>query len=81
MTIENEDILMEDCQTLDEYAQYFKTYNDENPVVYFKLALRKLPNLREDQTSRLNEKIENGNADWDSYCSILTMQQIDYVGW
>lgn len=80
MTIENEEKI-EDLKTLEEYASYYKKYNDENPVVYFKLALRKLPDLKEDQTSRLNEKIENDNADWDSYCSILTIQQIDYVGW
>ena len=80
MTIENEEKI-EDLKTLEEYASYYKKYNDENPVVYFKLALRKLPYLREDQISQLNEKIENDKADWDSYCSILTMKQIDYVGW
>ena len=80
MSIENEEKI-EDLKTLEEYASYYNKYNDENPVIYFKLALKKLPNLKENQTSQLTEKIENGNANWDSYCSILTIQQINYVGW
>ena len=75
---------MEDCQTPEEYAQYFKRYNDENPNTYCELALRKLPNLAESQRTQLNDIINSNDLNdikWDSYCTTLTMEQINYVGW
>lgn len=75
---------MEDCQTPEEYAQYFKTYNDENPNTYCELALKKLPSLTESQRTQLNDIIHSNDSNdlkWDSYCTTLTMEQINYVGW
>ena len=48
---------MEDCQTSEEYADYFKKYNDEEPNVYCKLALKKLPSLTELSETQLNDII------------------------
>tara|TARA_E500000178_G_C16631985_1_gene578063 strand:- start:170 stop:445 length:276 start_codon:yes stop_codon:yes gene_type:complete len=75
---------MEDCQTPEEYAQYFKRYNDENPNVYCKLAIKKLPSLTESQKIQLNNIVNSSDLNdikWDSYCTTLTMEQINYVGW
>ena len=76
--------LMEDCQTPEEYTDYFKRYNDENPNTYCELALRKLPSLTESQKTQLNDIVNSNDLNdikWDSYCNTLTTQQIDYVGW
>ena len=75
---------MEDCQTPEEYADYFKRYNDENPNTYCELALRKLPNLTESQQTQINNIVNSSDSNdikWDSYCTTLTMEQINYVGW
>ena len=76
---------MEDCNTPEEYAEYFKRYNDEEPNVYCKLAIEKLPSLTHAQKTRLNDIINSNNDTndfkWDSYCNILTFSQINYVGW
>ncbi len=75
---------MENCQTPEEYAEYFKTYNDEDPNTYCELALRKLPDLKDSQRESLNMIINSNdsrNLKWDSYCTTLTTEQINYVGW
>ena len=83
-TQENEIQLLEDCKTQEEYANYFKRYNDEEPNVYCKLALEKLPNLNNSQKNQLNDIIDSkviNDLKWESYCNTLTMEQINYVGW
>lgn len=83
-TEENNTQSMEDCNTQEEYANYFKRYNDEEPNVYCKLALTKLPNLNVSQENQLNNIINSkvtNDLKWESYCNTLNIEQINYVGW
>ncbi len=75
-----------DCKTQDEMSLYFKTYNDENSLEdYCDLAKRKLPNISNLQKQKLNQLINHNEVDnrfgWDAYCHILSVEQINYVGW
>ena len=76
---------MENCKTEQDYADYFKKYNEEDPNSYCELALRKLTDLNETQKTKLNQIISDVNTDnllkWDLYCNALTISQINYVGW
>ena len=76
---------MENCKTEQDYADYFKKYNEEDPNSYCELALRKLTDLNETQKTKLNQIISDVNTDnllkWDLYCNTLTISQINYVGW
>ena len=77
---------MEDCKTQDEMSLYFRTYNDENSLEdYCDLAKRKLPKLSNLQKQQSNQLITHNEVDnrvgWDAYCHILSVEQINYVGW
>ena len=76
---------MEYCKTKQDYADYFKKFNEEDPNSYCELALRKLTDLSETQITKLNQIISDVNTDnqlkWDLYCNALTIYQINYVGW
>ena len=77
---------MEDCKTQDEMSLYFRTYNDANNLKdYCDLAKRKLPKISNLQKQKLNQLINHNEVDnrfgWDAYCHILSVEQINYVGW
>ena len=76
---------MEDCKTQEDYAKYFQEYNDLPQKTYCNLALKKLQNLNDLQCVQLVNLIKgdevNGKVGWDAYCHILTIEQINDVGW
>ncbi len=75
---------LDKCKTQSECATLFIDHCDVNPINYCALALRKLKNLTEIQKQEL-ENIITSDMDnlfkWKRYCSILTIEQINYVGW
>lgn len=77
---------MEDCKTNNQMKLFFEEYNNYNPIDYAKLAIRKLSNLNENKKNNLEELINNncdieGRIGWDAYCNILSIDQINNVGW
>ena len=75
-----------DCTTKVQCSDFMKTYNDLNPLLYFELALTKLEHmLTEQQKEQLQDYINNEEPDysigWDIYCDILTVEQIQIVGY
>ena len=77
-------ITLADCKTQEDCAELFINFNDIHPDEYCKLALIKLKNIDDSQNKALNEVIVSNiepSLKWRSYCSILNMQQINYVGW
>ena len=76
---------LEDCNTKSEFSLYFETYNDYSPKNYCRLALRKLPNLtnqqKDDLTDIINDLIDVETNGWKAYCNTLSINQINYVGW
>ena len=75
-----------DCTTKIQCREFMKTYNDQNPLLYFELALTKLEHmLTEQQKIDLQNYIDNEQPDysigWDIYCDILTVEQIQIVGY
>ena len=75
-----------DCTTKVQCSDFMKTYNDLNPVRYFELALAKIDRfLTEQQKERLQDYINYEEPDysigWDIYCDILTVEQIQIVGY
>ena len=77
---------MEDCKTQEDYAKYFQTYNENKYIkCYCELAKKKLPKVSELQIEHLNQVINGDEVDdrigWDAYCHILSIEQINYVGW
>ena len=81
---------MKDCETSNDFALYFKEYNQLTVDTYCRLALTKLKNLSDKQINDLNNIIMFGNVKdvsdldlfgWDAYCYVLNNSQIEYVGW
>ena len=75
-----------DCTTKVQCSDFMKTYNDLNPRRYFELALTKIDHmLTEQQKEQLQDYINNEEPDysigWDIYCDILTVEQIQIVGY
>ena len=75
-----------DCTTKVQCSDFMKTYNDLNPLRYFELALAKIDRfLTEQQKERLQDYINYEEPDyslgWDIYCDILTVEQIQIVGY
>ena len=75
-----------DCTTKVQCSDFMKTYNDLNPVRYFELALAKIDRfLTEQQKERLQDYINYEEPEydlgWDLYCDILTVEQIQIVGY
>ena len=75
-----------DCTTKVQCSDFMKTYNDLNPLLYFELALSKIDRfLTEQQKEQLQDYINNEEPDysigWDIYCDILTVEQIQIVGY
>jgi len=67
-----------------------KTYNDLNPLQYFELALTKIPDLLlQEQKEELQRYIDDPETHyepgygrgWDTYCNILTVEQIQMIGY
>ena len=78
-----------DCLTQIQCRDYMKAYNDLNPLQYFELALTKVYNLSEQQKIDLQNYIDDPETHydpdfgrgWDIYCNILTVEQIETVGY
>ena len=67
-----------------------KTYNTLEPLQYFELALTKIPDLlSQEQKIDLQDYIDDPETHydpdfgrgWDIYCNILTVEQIQTVGY
>ena len=78
-----------DCTTKIQCREFMKTYNDQNPLLYFELALTKISDLLlQEQKEELQNYIDNPETHydpdfgrgWDIYCDILTVEQIQIVG-
>lgn len=79
-----------DCTTKVQCSDFMKTYNDQNPLHYFELALTKLEHmLTEQQKEQIQHYIDDLETHydpdfgrgWDIYCDILTVEQIQIVGY
>ena len=82
--------IFSDCSTQQQFAEYMKTYNDINPLKYFELALTKISDLlSQEQKTNLQDYINDPETHydpdfgrgWDIYCNILTVEQIQTVGY
>ena len=85
-TINNIPNNFSECRTRMQCREFMKTYNNLNPLQYFELALTKLEHmLTEQQKIDLQNYIDNEQPDysigWDIYCDILTVEQIQIVGY
>ena len=77
------------CSTKEQCAEYMKKNNILNPIGYFELALRKVYNLSQEQRIDLRDYIDDPETHyepdfgrgWDIYCNILTVEQIQTVGY
>lgn len=77
---------MNDCDTQNKMQLYFEEYNVIDPKIYAELALSKLKDITENQINNLKKLIDDnidieGRTGWDSYCHILSVDQINHVGW
>ena len=70
---------MEDCQTPDEYADYFKRYNDENPNTYCELALKKLPNLKNKEFKGMDPFNKMHQQFSDAYQTLTDIGNYPYI--
>tara|TARA_A100001015_G_scaffold317196_1_gene433479 strand:- start:440 stop:715 length:276 start_codon:yes stop_codon:yes gene_type:complete len=79
-----------DCSTQQQCAEYMKKNNFLNPIGYFELALSKIDYLlSQEQKDGLQDYIDNPETHydpdfgrgWDIYCNILTVEQIQTVGY
>ena len=79
-----------DCSTQQQCAEYMKKHNMLNPIGYFELALRKIDYLlSQEQKDGLQDYIDDPETHydpdfgrgWDIYCNILTVEQIQIVGY
>lgn len=91
------EITFEDCTTKEQLKRFFENHAHERlvsnitPASDAELALRKLRQsnpfisqtnvLRPDQNNVLRNIIEENSMSWDSYCDVLTVEQILCVGW
>lgn len=77
---------IEDCNTQNQMQWVFEEYNNFEPKRYAQLAINKLKNLTNNQKNNL-QKLINDNIDiegrtgWNAYCHILSINQINHVGW
>ena len=79
-----------DCSTRIQCREYMKTYNTLEPLQYFELALTKIPDLlSQEQKVDLQDYIDDPETHydpdfgrgWDIYCNILSVEQIQTVGY
>tara|TARA_Y100000389_G_scaffold128458_1_gene125876 strand:- start:537 stop:812 length:276 start_codon:yes stop_codon:yes gene_type:complete len=79
-----------DCSTQQQCAEYMKKHNILNPIGYFDLALRKIDYLlSQEQKDGLQDYIDDPETHydsdfgrgWDIYCNILSVEQIQTVGY
>ena len=79
-----------DCSTQHQCAEYMKKNNMLNPIGYFELALTKIPDLlSQEQKDDLQDYVDDPETHydpeygrgWDIYCNILTVEQIQTVGY
>jgi len=88
-TINNIPNNFSECRTRIHCREFMKTYNDLNPLQYFELALTKIPDLLQEQKEELKNYIDDSETHydpdfgrgWDIYCNILTVEQIQMVGY
>tara|TARA_B100001996_G_scaffold308819_1_gene250395 strand:+ start:266 stop:541 length:276 start_codon:yes stop_codon:yes gene_type:complete len=78
------------CSTQQQCSEYMKKHNMLNPIGYFELALRKIDYLlSQEQKDDLQDYIDDPETHydpdfgkgWDIYCNILTVEQIQTVGY
>ena len=79
-----------ECRTRIQCREFMKTYNTLEPLQYFELALTKIPDLlSQEQKIDLQDYIDDPETHydpdfgrgWDIYCNILTVEQIQTVGY
>ena len=79
-----------DCSTQHQCAEYMKKNNMLNPIGYFELALTKISDLlSQEQKDDLQDYVDDPETHydpeygrgWDIYCNILTVEQIQTVGY
>ena len=89
-TINNIPNNLSECRTRMQCREFMKTYNDLNPIRYFELALTKISDLLlREQKEELQRYIDDSRTHcepdyergWDTYCNILTVEQIQMVGY
>ena len=92
-----QEITFDDCTTKEELKRFFENHGHERlllnitPSTDAELALRKLRRsnpfisetnvLRPDQYELLQNVMEENSMSWDSYCDVLSVEQILCVGW
>ena len=79
-----------ECRTRIQCREYMKKNNTLEPLQYFELALTKIPDLLlQEQKIDLQDYIDDPETHydpdfgrgWDIYCNILTVEQIQTVGY
>jgi hypothetical protein len=79
-----------DCSTKEQCVEYMKKNNILNPIGYFDLALTKINYLlSQEQKDDLQDYIDDPETHydpdfgrgWGIYCNILTVEQIQIVGY
>ena len=79
-----------ECRTRIQCREFMKTYNTLEPLQYFELALTKIPDLLlQEQKEELQRYIDDPETHyepdygrgWDTYCNILTVEQIQMIGY
>ena len=79
-----------ECRTRIQCREFMKKNNTLEPLQYFELALTKIPDLLlQEQKIDLQDYIDDPETHydpdfgrgWDIYCNILTVEQIQTVGY
>ena len=89
-TINNIPNDLSECRTRIQCREFMKTYNDLNPLQYFELALTIISDLfLQEQKEEIRRYIDDPETHyepdygrgWDIYCNILTVEQIQMIGY
>ena len=89
-TINNIPNNFSECRTRIQCREFMKTYNTLEPLQYFELALTKIPDLLlQEQKEELRRYIDDPETHydpdfgrgWGIYCNILSVEQIQTVGY
>jgi|TARA_B100000530_G_scaffold317107_1_gene247909 hypothetical protein len=89
-TINNIPNNFSECRTRIQCREFMKKNNTLEPLQYFELALTKIPDLLlQEQKIDLQDYIDDPETHydpdfgrgWDIYCNILTVEQIQTVGY
>ena len=89
-TINNIPNNFSECRTRIQCREFMKKNNTLEPLQYFELALTKIPDLlSQEQKIDLQDYIDDPETHydpdfgrgWDIYCNILTVEQIQTVGY